>query len=451
MLPARDDVWAAYSPGPAQPWNLRRVVHLHRRAGLGATWAAIERDLAAGPGDAVTRLLDGKRMEGVPEDFDYKAGLLADAATATNDAARLKSWWLWRLLFTPDPLGERLALCWHNHFATSQLKVMDLTAMHRQNELFRRLGRAPFGTLFTAVVHDPALLRWLDAQANRVEHPNENLAREIMELFSLGVGNYGERDVREAARALTGWCVTVDGRFYASAERHDGGTKTILGRTGEFTGDDLVAILLDQPATSRRLARRLCELFLREELHTPENVESLAAELRSHSLDIGHGVALVLRSRLFFSDANLGGVVLGPAQFIAGAARALELFEPPPSMLLLAEWCTRLGQDLFFPPTVFGWDGGRAWISTGSLLGRARFATELTDGTLAAGGPARMDALAGRHGREDPTALGAFLEQLFLGTGSGRSLRSDAGLSGDSRGRARVVARFLSSPEAQLG
>jgi uncharacterized protein (DUF1800 family) len=322
--------------------------------------------------------------------------------------------------------------------------------MHRQNELFRRHARAPFGELFTAAVHDPALLRWLDAQSNRAEHPNENLAREIMELFSLGVGNYGEQDVKEAARALTGWRVTADGRFHESAEHHDAGEKTILGHTGPFRGDDLVAILLEQPATARRLARRLCELFLRAELHTPERLESLAGELRAHDLDLGFGVELVLRSRLFFSEANQGGVVLGPAQLIAGAVRSLELFEPPPSMLLLTEWCARLGQDLFFPPSVFGWDGGRAWISTGSLLGRARFAAELTDGTLAAGGPARMDALAARHAGEDPRAFGAFLGQLFLGTGSERSLPADAA-TGDSRGSARVVARFLSSPEAQLG
>src|SRR5262245_15071617 len=317
---ALDEAWAPYSPSAAEPWNLRRVVHLHRRAGFGATWSEIERDLAAGPAAAQARLLEGKRTEGVPEDFAHKAELLADAATATNDAARLKSWWLWRMLFTPDPLGERLTLAWHNHFATSQLKVMDVAAMHTQNVIFRRLARAPFGELLGAVVHDPALLRWLDAQSNRAEHPNENLARELMELFTLGVGNYGERDVKEAARALTGWYVTADGRFYASDEHHDAGTKTILGKSGSFRGDDLVALLLQQPAVARRLAGRLCELFLREELRSDAALESLAAELRAHSLDIGHGVALVLRSRLFFSEANLGGVVLGPAQFLVGAA-----------------------------------------------------------------------------------------------------------------------------------
>jgi uncharacterized protein (DUF1800 family) len=450
MPAALEYAWAPYTSAPGEPWNLRRVVHLHRRAGLGATWAEVERDLADGPAAAVNRLLEGKRTEGVPEDFEHRAGLLADAATATGDIARLKSWWLWRMLFTPDPLGERLTLAWHDHFATSQLKVMDVAAMHAQNELFRRFARAPFGELLGGVVHDPALLRWLDAQSNRAEHPNENLARELMELFTLGVGNYGERDVKEAARALTGWYVTADGRFYESAEHHDAGTKTILGRTGNLRGDDLVALLLEQPAAARRLAGRLCELFLREELRSGAALESLAGELRAHALDIGHGVALVLRSRLFFSEANLGGVVLGPAQFLVGAARALELLEPPPRMLLLAEWCARLGQDLFFPPNVFGWEGGRAWISTGTLLGRARFATELSDGSLGARGASAVDALARLHAADDPRRLGAFLERLFLGVESEAAHWTDAS-TGAALDRARVVARFLSSPEAQLG
>src|SRR5262245_11446209 len=218
------------------------------------------------------------------------------------------------MLLTPDPLGERLALCWHNHFATSNLKVMDLAAMRRQNELFRAHGRAKFSVLLRELTHDPALLVWLDAQANRAEHPNENLARELMELFTLGVGNYTERDVKEGARALTGFRVDASSSFYQSAEHHDAGEKTILGRTGPWSGDGFVGILLEEPALARRLARRLCELFLNDAVRSPALEASLAGELRAHELDLGHGVALVLRSRAFFARENLGGVVLGPVQ-----------------------------------------------------------------------------------------------------------------------------------------
>jgi uncharacterized protein (DUF1800 family) len=444
---AGEHPWAPYAPGAGEPWDLRRVVHLHRRAGFGATWAELQRDLAEGPAAALARLLEGRRTEGVPESFEETSRLLADSAIVGNDPARLQAWWLWRMLLTPDPLGERLALCWHNHFATSQVKVMDLAAMRRQNELFRAHARARFGELLTALLHDPALLVWLDAQSNRAEHPNENLARELMELFTLGVGHYGEHDVKEAARALTGWRVTADGRFHASSEHHDDGEKTILGRTGRWNGDDLVRLLLAEPATARRLAGRLCELFLRDELRTEAREASLAEALRASGLDVGAGVALVLRSRAFFSAENLGGVVLGPTQFLVGAVRALEGLAAPPSTLQLAEWCSRIGQRLFYPPTVFGWDGGRAWITTGSLLGRARFASELAGGALS-GGASPVDALATRHRLAGPPEVAGFLARLLLG--QERAAPAPADLTADARGRAMAAARFLSSPEAQL-
>jgi uncharacterized protein (DUF1800 family) len=205
--------WAPYSPSAQAPWDLRRVVHLHRRAAFAATWTELQRDLADGPGQSITRLLRGNaRNDGVPENFENIAEQLATAAhrnlgLGAADPRPLKAWWLLRMYRGPDPLGERLTLLWHNHFATSNEKVKDLGAMWRQNELFRKYARAPFAELLNAVVHDPALLIWLDAPANRKGRPNENLARELMELFTLGIGNYTEADVKEAARALTGWKV----------------------------------------------------------------------------------------------------------------------------------------------------------------------------------------------------------------------------------------------------
>jgi hypothetical protein len=196
--------WAPYIPHNETPWNLRRVVHLHRRAGFGATWDEIQRDLADGPRASVERLLAGQRGQGVPMSFEVTATTLARAAVASHEAGRLKAWWVYRMLFGPDPLGERLTLLWHNHFATSNAKVGDLAAMHRQNERFREFARAPFARLLNAAVRDPALLVWLDGPVNRKGHPNENLARELLELFTLGIGSYTEEDVKEAARTLTG-------------------------------------------------------------------------------------------------------------------------------------------------------------------------------------------------------------------------------------------------------
>jgi uncharacterized protein (DUF1800 family) len=274
--------WARYVPGCRTLWDLRRVVHLHRRAGFAATWGEIQRDLKDGPGPSIDRLLAGKaRRDAVPDDFAAVADTLARHA---GDTDRLKAWWVYRMLFGPDPLTERLVLMWHNHFATSAAKVG--MAVRRQNGLFRQFARAPFGDLLRHVVRDPALLVWLDAQANRKGHPNENLARELMELFTLGIGHFSETDVKEAARALTGWTVDKD-QFKEDTNLHDSGDKTILGKKGRWRGEDLVRMLLDHPATAERLAFRLCELLMGEGAINPAGVRSLAAGLRTRNLDVG--------------------------------------------------------------------------------------------------------------------------------------------------------------------
>src|SRR3954471_23286859 len=162
------DAWKVYQPTSDAPWNLQRVVHLHRRSAFGAAWNEVQRDLADGPEAAISRLLEGKsRLDGVPDDFEQLAAIIGQAAADSASPERLKAWWLYRCLFTPHPLAERLTLMWHNHFATSNLKVDDLRLMKRQNEALRKLALAPFGELLRSLVHDPALLSWLDAPQNR--------------------------------------------------------------------------------------------------------------------------------------------------------------------------------------------------------------------------------------------------------------------------------------------
>jgi uncharacterized protein (DUF1800 family) len=453
-LPASKESWAPYTPSNEAPWNLRRVVHLHRSAGFAATWGEIQRDLKGGPRVSVGRVLTATAAtDGVPEEFHKTADLLGEAAAPSGDPARLKAWWIYRMLFGPDPLTERLALLWHNHFATSNLKVENLAFMRRQNELFRKLGRGPFGDLLRAVVHDPAMLVWLDAPSNRKGHPNENLARELMELFSMGVGHYTESDVKEAARALTGWSVDEEA-FSEVSVRHDGGEKIILGQRGPWRGDDLVRMVLEHPATPRRLAWRVCELFLGEKSLQSADMDSLADGLRARNLDIGWAVETVVRSRLFFAEENLGNRVLSPVEYVIGAARALELFDPPSSTLVLAEWCGRLGQDLFYPPNVGGWPSGRLWLTTRSAIGRANYAAALLDGTRV-GRPGPMNALdlAGRHGEKDVIA---FYTRLLLGTQPLPAWRArlkagvDPNVQDDAEAARRTVALILAMPEAQL-
>ncbi|MEX0713208.1 MAG: DUF1800 domain-containing protein [Pirellulales bacterium] len=450
--------WDRYQPDDDSPWNLRRVVHLHRRAGFAATWAELARDLKDGPEAAIERLLDGKACDSpVGNEFEAIAGLLGDAVVASDNPPRLKAWWLYRMLFSPDPLAERLALMWHNHFATSNRKVQSVALMREQNDVFRRLGRGRFGELVIAVVKHPAMLVWLDADSNRKEHPNENLARELMELFTLGVGNYTENDVKEAARALTGWTVR-SGEFREVPEYHDLLPKTILGQTGDFAGDDLLRMLLGHAATSGRLARRICELLMGDGVAGDEALDELGAGLREHDLNVGWAIETVLRSNAFFSEANIGSRVQGPMEFMVGAARALELFDPPPSTLLLAEWGATLGQDLFHPPTVFGWTGGRGWINTRSVIARTNFAGALADGSLSnPSHPPDLPALARRRGAaSDPDGLLGFFAKLLFGVEDAGELSQTVGtalaesneVTLDSAGR--LVAALLGSSRAQL-
>jgi uncharacterized protein (DUF1800 family) len=446
--------WAAYAPGDKAPWSLRRVVHLHRRAGFTATWNEVQRDLNDGPSRSIDRLLRGKTREGVPDNFQTIADQLAERAA---DPPALKAWWIYRMYCGPDPLGERLALLWHNHFATSNEKVEDTAAMRRQNEVLRKHARAPFGELLKAVLHDPALLTWLDAPANRKGKPNENLGRELMELFTLGIGHYTEKDVKEAARGLTGWRVK-NGTFHEWPPDHDDGEKTILGHKGRWKGDDLVHLLLEHPATSRRLAWRLCEWLMGEKAVGAAALDALASGLRAHDLNIGWAVETILRSRAFFADANIGSRVLGPVEFLVGVPRALECFDPPPSSIVLGEWAARLGQDLFYPPNVGGWTGGRDWLTTQAIIGRANFAAALVEGHAWAS-PVALDglALARRHGRgRDLNDLVTFAAELLTGAAPEpawrRRLLEALGPKAklDANTTRAAIALVVASPEVQL-
>jgi uncharacterized protein (DUF1800 family) len=448
--------WASYRASPEAPWDLRRVVHLHRRAGFAATREELERDLREGPEASIDRFLNGQgQTTGVLAEYAQVAERIGDAAVDSRQAERLKAWWVLCMLEGPDALGERLTLMWHNHFATSNRKVDDLDAMRRQNDLLRRYARAPFAELLNAAVHDPALLIWLDAPANRKGHPNENLARELLELFTLGIGAFGENDVKESARALAGWTLNR-GSFFENLAAHDKGEKTVLTKRGRWNGADLIRLLVDHPATARRLAGRLCETFMGEGGVSPDAVVELAEGLRSHELDIGWGVATVLRSRAFFATENLGARVVGPVEFVIGAVRALKCLEPPPSTLLLAEWITRIGQDLFYPPNVGGWPGGRTWLSSRGMIARVNFATALAAGhELGLGAPPDILGLVGSNdGEMSLDRVVGSLAELVLGALPGAEWRTrvvEAAAGGSlAQSARRAAAIILASPEAQL-
>jgi len=444
----RADSWVPYAPDAKSPWDLRRVVHLHRRAAFAAPWDELQRDLKAGPEASINRLLKGESFAHTPADFAPTAAVLADAAATAGDINRLKAAWFYRMLFGPDPVSERLTLLWHDHFATGFSKVRNVRAMRRQNELFHDNARGQFAKLLNVVVRDPALLEYLDAPANRKGHPNENLARELMELFSLGIGNYTEVDVKEAARCLTGWSVEED-KFFENTVRHDEDEKTLFGKIGKWTGTDLVNELLKQPATAERLAAKLVKAFFGEKACPPDAAKELASGLHERDLDIAWAVGTVLRSRLFFTEANIRSRVTAPAEFVTGAVRSLGLFDPAPSTLALADWSARMGQDLFDPPNVGGWPGGRSWVTSRALVARANYAAALVEGPNA-GRPDAYDPVAATKA----AGLGAthadvlvYHHRLLFGIDPTADMTSRLTPLEDRQ----LVTALLSSPEALLG
>jgi len=455
--PAR--AWAPYVPSPDAPWDLERVAHLHRRAGFAAPWPVLDRDLREGPGASLDRILNGepKAADGrAAAEFDDLADEMADQLAPGAALIRLQAIWLYRMIFTGHPLRERMTLFWHNHFATSQTKVQNTFLMQRQNDLFRAYALGDFGKLLAAVGKDPAMRIWLDATANRKAHPNENFAREVMELFTLGRGQYTERDVREAARALTGGFVVGD-RFRDVAAQHDPGRKTVLGRSGNLDGDDLPRILLDQPACALFLCGKLVRAFLTEVDPVPRGLLTpLADAFRGSGYDVRVPVAMILRSNLFFDPGVRRRRVKSPVEFAVGTVRALEVLKPTVQADALAESCGRMGQSLFAPPSVAGWDGGPAWVNSTAMLSRTNLILALLSGDNPALGK-RFDALAlaRRHGYTDAPSLTRFFAGLlgqdaFDGTVRA-TVEAAARKASDPAAAAREVATMLlTAPEYQL-
>ncbi len=277
--------------------------------------------------------------------------------------------WLTRILSGKNRLGEKITLFWHGHFATSNLKVANMELMWRQHNLFRRLGAGPFEELLLGVSQDPAMLLWLDNHSNLARSPNENYAREVMELFCLGRGHYSEADVQELARAFTGWSCRL-GRFTELKKHHDRGSKTILGKTGPWSGRQAVKLISSHPRCPLHLAERLARFLAGEK--PPAHVSRRVAHSR---------IDRMVHSLLLDPWFRRGGSrVKSPLEFLAGALREQGATKAP-------EWApdalAEMGQALFYPPSVKGWDGGLSWLTAGRLLHRFQTASRLKKTRLA--------------------------------------------------------------------
>lgn len=371
---------------PVEKWDAAKARHLLNRAGFGGPSERLAKLTAMEPDQAVAYFVDYESNPGVtavpdflvkpksPEEIkQLYAGLDVDARRKKSNELQaeeraaiqsLKGWWLERMHTSERPLEEKLALFWHGHFATSAQKVKSSWHTHQLNDVFRRHAIGNFKQLTIEVGQSPSMLRYLDNNKSTKKHPNENWARELMELFTLGQGQYSEDDIKESARAFTGWTSTHE-KFAYRFDYHDGGSKTFMGKTGNFDGWDVINIIFEQPAASEFIAAKLWTYFAYDEPER-EIVKSLAATLRENNYEIKPMLREMFASRAFYSDKAIARQVKSPAQFVVQLAFDMRYENPPYGAMARA--CQSLGQDLFLPPNVKGWDGNLAWANANSML-----------------------------------------------------------------------------------
>lgn len=411
-------------PNPLRPlaresFDYWKALHLLNRAGFGGTPSHVRTLANVGLEKAVDALVDFDQAPSTPANATWDASIrrpptaeeqaIADRARRMNDEetlARLQrernqrddadraqmrsaqAWWLTRLIESQRPLEEKLTLFWHGHFATGYRTIQDSYHMLRQNELFRSNAAGNFRALAYAIVHDPAMLKYLDNDENRRGRPNENLARELMELFVLGEGNgYTENDIKEGARALTGYTFRDDAFFFDAAQ-HDPSPKSILGRRGAFNGDDFVKLIFDRPAASEFVCLKLYRFFVNDTPGTPPAegqafVRALGKLLRDGDFEMKPVLRALFRSEHFYASQHVASVIKSPVQLLVQAIRSLRT--PLRSIDSLVMATELMGQDLFQPPNVKGWEGGRSWINTSTLFVRQNVLMYLLTGRVPPG------------------------------------------------------------------
>jgi uncharacterized protein (DUF1800 family) len=381
-------------------WNFATAAHLLNRAGFGGTPAEIQHLADIGLEKAVARLVDYEKIPdttAAPEwaKPDPTRGERFLKARESDPETRrkmvqeeqknqrqhlvdLKYWWMERMAKGPRPLQEKMTLFWHGHFATSAEKVRDAYLMWMQNDLFRQQATGNWLRLLSEMAKDPAMLVWLDQGQSRKDHPNENFAREVMELFTLGEGHYTEKDVTEAARAMTGWSYDRrDQEFIERPRAHDNGVKTFLGKSGNFNGEDILAMIVEQPQAARFITAKLWNYFAGE-MPSEELSNALVEEFRKSGNEFKPVLRKMFMSQEFYSESVVRNQVKSPVQWLVGSVRMLERELPAPFICFALT--RNLGQDLFAPPNVKGWDGGLSWITTNNLLARYNEAALLVEG-----------------------------------------------------------------------
>lgn len=388
-------------PLPAEQWDRDAAAHLLGRAGFGGTPEQIDALHALGLAKAVDHLVnpaDGAAGPPPPDwahpqnvrDLRRRVRQMKDEPAeqrmqrramrleAGENIQDLRRWWLDWLGNTPAPLVEKMTLFWHGHFATSVEKVHDGYWMWRQNDTLRRRALGNFVALCKDISRDPAMMLYLDLPQSKAEHPNENWARELMELFTVGLGRYSEQDVRNSARAFTGYRIDLtDQQFRFAPRQHDAGQKTFLGHRGAFGGDDIINILAQQPACAEFIGHKIWRYFVEDD-PAPAVVQAVAERMRAHDYEMRPLLREIFLSEEFYAPGVRRSQIKSPVQFLVQTARLLDTQLPGP--LVTQNAMRQMGQILFAPPNVKGWDGGKAWINTSTLLFRYNFANYLING-----------------------------------------------------------------------
>lgn len=378
-----------------------KVAHLLRRFGLGASESELDYYATGGLSAAIDKLLD---VEKTPDNFELPITAFKRQDQPLIPMQAVVSHWVMRLLTTRRPLLEKMTLFWHDHFATSAAKVVVPPLMYRQNEILRAGALGRFEDLLTNVSKDPAMIFWLDNQENQVGKPNENFAREVMELFTLGIGHYSEKDIQEAARAFTGWAFLrrrpqqdqdefKGAEFLYRPRMRDNGEKTIFGKTGNWSGEDVLHMLCENPQTAKTIAEKLWTWFGYEDPE-PKLVERLAKGFIGSGLDIKSLVRAIMESPEFYSERAVRKVCKNPVDFVVVTMRQLGYGEllaevlkrpvdegvPPASRMFAGaagQAMQAMGMQLMFPPDVSGWEGGSAWITSATMVERIGWADRL--------------------------------------------------------------------------
>ncbi|BFT69992.1 DUF1800 family protein [Paenibacillus sp. P36] len=430
-------------------WTNTEVVHLLLRAGFGGAESEVNACVALGREETVRRLIAGEALTETAAltPFDQ---LSADSKKALDplQLGDQQMYWLYRMVNSSAPLIEKMTLFWHGHFATANYKVKNVTLMVQQNELFRKYALGNYKELVLAIGKDPAMMIWLDVNRNKKNKPNENYAREVMELFTLGIGQYTETDVKEAARAFTGWTYNEkENKVAFNPKQHDNDSKMLLGEKGNLDGDEAIDIIFHQKSAATFLALKLLKYFATD--NPSDNWVQQVAKLITEKATIGEVLHDLLLSDDFYNPDLRLSLIKTPADYVAGILKTTQLHVAKGH----AQAMRKMGQELFSPPDVAGWRGGASWLNTNLLLARYQFAESIAtqmNNKLVGTSPKQAERpeewvklwsqRLGITQLSDKTmqGLSAYVEDTILHT-----KQKNAGLRG-------LVQLLLISPEAQM-